>query len=298
MRTPVAPTYLVAADDCVEAGPWTDADGSEIGDRIDHWDPVTDLDLARAVTVDLDAVRLQCRLGSTAAFALTASWRAPTRTRLGDVGAIVELGNLDGLVRAPVGLVVPGPESGGRLDITTRLVLRRAGADASPISPRRAGTVLWTETQRVALEGSAARFPMTAADFSNLARVPDEAAWYVEWDPQDLEAPVLGGMRLLLNTRHSRIISAVRTATDDPAAPIVRSLIECDVARHLIRAALDNEAFVGTAEGFPDESVGRLLADLIAVVWPGVPVPSLRARALQDPARIDADIQASLGVAE
>lgn len=297
MRTPVAPTYLVPTGDCVEASAWTDEGGAVIGESVDHWDPATELRFTRAVTVDLDAVREQCRLGPDAAFALIATWRAPTRTRLGDVGDLVELGNLGGLVRAPVTVTIPGRESGGRLDLTTRLVMRSAGTDASPISPRRPGTVLWTETDRVALEGSAARFPMAATDFTVLARVPDGAAWFIEWDPQDLEAPVLGGLRLLLNSEHPRIVSAVRTASDDPAAPIVRSMIECDVARHLVRTALDNETFLRTAEGFPDESVGRLLIDLVAMVWPGIPLPALRARALQDPARIDAEVQAALGVA-
>lgn len=298
MRTPVAPTYLIPDDACVSAGPWIGVDGDQIGDSIDHWDPVTDVLLTRALTIDLDAIRSQCRLGPDAAFAVVASWRSPTGTRLGGAGEALELGALDGLVRGPVSVEIPGPESGGRVDLTTRLVLRATGSEPSPISPRRVGAVLWTDTQRVALEGSAARFPMAAVDFTTLARVPDGAAWYVEWDPQDLDAPVLGGMRLLLNTIHPRIISAVRTATDDPAAPIIRSLIQCDVARHLVRTALDTESFVSAGDVFLDESVGRLLADLIEIVWPGIPVPALRARALQDPSRIDAEVQAALGVAE
>jgi hypothetical protein len=156
------------------------------------------------------------------------------------------------------------------------------------------GAVLWTHTQRVALEGSAARFPMTAVDFGTIARVPDGAAWYVDWDHEDLNAPVLGGIRLLLNSTNVRIIGAVRTASDDPATAIIRSLIECDVARHLVRAVLDDEQFVQAPEAFPDDSVGRMLSDLLAMVWPGISVAALRARALNEPARLDAELQARL----
>ena len=205
MRTRHAPTYLVPDDDVASATPWTDPDGRELTDRLDHWDPLTDLPLSRALTVDLDKLREQCRLGQDSAFAVIASWRSPNRTRLGGAGERVDLGALEGLVQAPVSLVVPGPESGGRLDLTTRLVLRTPGSDPSPISPKRLGAVLWTETQRIALEGGSARFPMTAVDFASLPRVPDDAAWYVEWDQEDLEAPVLGGLRLL---------SQQQTATD------------------------------------------------------------------------------------
>lgn len=294
MRTPAAPTYLLPGDEVVDAGPWKDPDGVEIGDTIDHWDPFTDLRVSRAVTVDLDAVRAECRLGPDAAFAVLASWKCPTRTRLGAAGERVDLGCMDGLVRAPVTVQVPGPDSGGRVDLTTRLVLLSAGAEPSPISPRRTGAVLWTHTQRVALEGSAARFPMTAVDFATIARVPDGAAWYVDWDHEDLSAPVLGGVRLLLNSTNLRIIGAVRTASDDPAAALIRSLIECDVARQLVRAALDSEQFVQTPEAFSDDSVGRMLSDLLAMVWPGIPVAGLRARALHEPARLDAELQERL----
>lgn len=298
MRTPVAPTYLLPDDEVVQAGAWTDSEGVEIGDRIDHWDPVSDLLLSRTATVDLDAVRAQCRLGDDSCFALIASWRSPNRTRLGGAGECVELGSLDGLIQASVPLTVPGPESGGRVDLSTRLVLRTPGSGPSPISPRRPGAVLWTETQGIALEGDAARFPMTAVDFATLARVPDTAAWYVDWDHEDLGAPVLGGLRLLLNSTNPRIISAVRTASDDPAAAIVRSFIQCDVARHLVRTSLENEQFVRAPHSFPDDSIGRLLADLLATVWPGMSATALRVRAVQDPARIDAELQAALGLAE
>jgi len=116
----------------------------------------------------------------------------------------------------------------------------------------------------------------------------------VDWDHEDLGAPVLGGVRLLLNSTNLQIIGAVRTASDDPAAALIRSLIECDVARQLVRAALDNDQFVQTPEAFADDSVGRMLTDLLAMVWPGIPVAGLRARALNEPARLDAELQERL----
>lgn len=298
MRTPAAPTYLLPDDDVVDGRPWRDADGIELGETIDHWDPATDVRLSRVLTIDVDALRQQCRLGPDSALAIVAVWRAATRTRLGGAGEITELGTTDGLVRASVTIDVPGPESGGRLDLTTRVVLRSPGAAASAISPRRPGAVLWTETQRVSLEGAASRFPMTAVDFATLPRVPDRAAWYVDWDHEELDAPVLGNLRLLLNTAHPRIINAVRTASDDPAAVIVRSMIQNDVARHLVRTALENEAFVASPETFADDSIGRLLSDLIKTVWPDITPRALRARALGAPARVDAELQAGLELAE
>ena len=294
MRTPVAPTYLLPDDDVVTAGPWTDTDGTEIADRIEHWDPFTDLALARAVTVNLDAVRTQCELGERSTFAVIATWRSPTRTRLGGAGERVGLGDLAGVVRAPLSLTIAGRETGGRLDLTTQLVLRSPGPDPTPISPRRPGSILWTETQRVALEGAAARFPTAAVDFSGIARVPDNAAWYLDWDPHDLSQPVMGGLRLLVNQANERVVSAVRTASADAAAATIRTVILVDVARQVIRGSLENEQFVAAPDSFPDNSVGRMARDLIATVWPGLTVDSVRGRALSQPPRFEAEIQAAL----
>lgn len=298
MRTPAAPTYLLPSDDVVDGGPWRDAHGAELGDQVDHWDPMTTLRLSRVLTVDTDLLRRECQLAPDSAFAIVASWRAQTRTRLGDAGEVTELGTTAGRARAAVTVEVPGPDAGGRLDLTTRLVLRSPGSSASPISPRRIGAVLWTETHKVALEGNASRFPIAAVDFSTLPRVPDRAAWYVDWDHEDLDAPVLGGLRLLLNTAHPRIIDAVRTASADPASFIVRSMILSDVARHLVRAAIDNDRFVESPDVYPAETVGRLLSELIRSVWPDVTPQAVRARALNQPARTEAELQASFEVAE
>ena len=296
MQTPVAPTYLLPDDETVTVDPWQDESGTEIGERIEHWDPFTNLEWTRAIKVNLDAIRTQCGLGEDSAFALIASWRAPTRTRLGGSGMAVELGTLTGVVQAAVGVSITGREAGGRLDLTTRLVLRSAGSAPTAISPRRTGAILWTETERVMLEGSAARFPTAAVDFAVLPRVPDSANWYLDWDSHDLSHPVMGGLRLLINREKARVVNAVRSSTDDPAGPLIRSIILTDVARQLVRTAVGDDEFMAAPDSFPDESVGRLIRDLIATIWPAVPIDTVRGRALSSPARLDADVQAALQV--
>jgi hypothetical protein len=297
MQTPAAPTYLLPGDETVSVGPWFDHSGAEIGERIDHWDPFTDLDWTRAVTVDLDAIRTECGLGDDSAFALLATWRAPTRTRLGGSGQAVELGTLTGVVRAAVSVSITGREAGGRLDLTTRLVLRTSGASPSVIAPRRPGAILWTDTDRVMLEGSAARFPTAAVNFAEVPRIPDAAAWYLDWNVNDLTHPVMGGLRLLVNRDNARIVNAVRSSTDDPAASLIRSIMRIDIARQLVRAAVSSDDFIAAPDSFPDESIGRLIRDLIATVWPAIPIDAVRERALTMPARFDADVQAALEVA-
>jgi hypothetical protein len=295
MKTPAAAPYLLPPETACAAGAWTTEDGSELTDRLDHWDPFTDLHLVREIQVDVAAIRAACLLGDDAAFALVATWTAST-TRLAGDGPPVELGSGGGLLRTALTLPVAGASVGGRLDLHTRLVLRYPGREPSPISPRRPGAVLWTDEDRIALEGGASRFPVTAADFTTSPRYPDAAAWVLEWDSDDLDVPVLGGMRLLVNSSHDTLLQTLRSGSADARATAVRSFVTFDAARSLISGALGNDRFVEDPEAFQEGSMGRMLFELLTLCWPGVPVSVLRARSLEDPARLDAELQAYLGI--
>ncbi len=295
MRTPAALPYLLPPDEAVTVEPWRTTEGIEIGDRLEHWDPFTDLELLRKVTVDVDAVRVACGLGADSALALSGQWRSD-RTRLAGEGEPVELGSLGGCLRAPVVVTVPGASAGGRLELQVRLLLRSAGLTPSAISPRRVGAVLWTDMQHVALEGGAARFPVTAADFAAMPRFPASGSWALEWSSEELEAPVLGGLQLLVNSGDPSLLEALRSGSGDACAAMVRSFVTFDVARSLVHGALANERFVEAPDAYDDGTVGRMLAELLGACWPGIPVSTLRARLIEHPSRLDVELQAHLGL--
>lgn len=295
MRTRAVPPYLLPGDDHVTPDDWTLADGTALGERLDHWDPHTDLEMAREVTIDLGALRAECGLGHGAALALVAGWRSD-RTRLRAHGDPVELGVLGELVRAPVTLSIAGDSAGGRLDLWTGLVLRAPDRSSSPLAARRPGSILWQDDVAVALEGSAARFPVTPIDFAAVPWVPEEASWALEWDPEDLGSPVLGALRLLINAGDDELVSAVRTGSEGPIPRLVRSFVYYDIARSLVHGALASERFTASPEEWQEESLGRMLFELLDRCWPGVPAGSLRERLIATPGRFDAELQAALGV--
>jgi hypothetical protein len=295
VRTPAAVPYLVPPEDSMAGLPWSTPDGSEIGDRLDHWDPFTNLELVRTVEVDLDVVRGACQLGNDATFALAATWSSNT-TRLGGEGPVVELGSYAGAVRAALELDIPGALSGGRLTVLTRLVLRHSGNQCSIISPKRPGATLWVERTEIALEGAASRFPITAVDFTQTHHYPDGAAWALDWNPDELEAPVLGGLRLLVNSGHETLPDLLRSGSADPRTHAVRSFVMFDVARALVTGALQNDRFVENPDAFDEGSVGRMLSDLLATCWPGVPASALRTRSVDESPRFNAELQARFGV--
>ena len=277
MKTLPSPPYLLAPDDVVIEQPWADGDGTPVGDRLEHWDPFTDSEFVRVVDVDLDQLRTRCRLNVDATFALCATWHS-NRTRLSGASSTIELGALRGLVRAPLSLVVPGAATGGRLELRTSLILRHPGTNGTRISPRRQGAILWLDSKIVALEGGSARFPVSALDFETSQRLPARASWALEWNPEQLEGPVLGDLRLLVNSADETLLDALRSGVADAKSAVVRSFILFDVARALVEGALGNEEFVSDPYRFEEGAVGRTIAELLSACWPGVPIATLVSR--------------------
>jgi hypothetical protein len=275
--------------------PWTTEDGSPLSDRLEHWDPYTEVEVFRTVDVNTDTVRTACGLGGDASLALATSWTS-SRSRLGASGEGVEFADRRGVLRSTVSLTVPGPSAGGRLDLRTTLVLRAPGSTASAVSPRREGAILWFDEQRVALEGAAARFPVAAVDFTTIPRLPDDGSWSLEWDGQDLGDPVLAAMRLIVNSEDPSLLEALRSGSTDPRSAALRSFVMFDVARSMVHAALRDDRFVEEPEDFSEDSVGRMLFELLSMNWPGVPIRALATRLAEDPTRLDTELQARLGV--
>jgi hypothetical protein len=295
VRTPAATPYLLPPEEAVEADHWLTADGAPVPERLDHWDPFTDIDLVRAITVDTDVVRGECRLPDDAALALVATWRSD-RTRLAAAADLVELGTLDGTLRVPLTATIPGDSTGGRLELETALVLRSPGSSSSPIAPRRAGAILWTDLLRVVLDGSAARFPITVVDFTTIARLPDSGLWALDWSPEDLESPLTASMRLLINGSRAELLALVRSGSVDSRSVLLRRFVTYDVARTLVAGALANDRFAAAPETFEEGTLGRMLYELISLCWPGVPVPSVRRRMIEDAPRLESELQGHLEI--
>ncbi len=175
MKSLASPPYLLPPEDAISASDWSFPDGEPVGDRLAHWDPFATTTFERTIRVDLDAVRRACALGPDSCFVVNVG-ALSSRTRLTTAAPVVGLGDLDGVVEAPVTISVEGSRAGGRLTLRTDLVLADPGGHASPISPRRVGVSLWADQHRLALEGSAARFPISAVEFRQHPAPPDRRA--------------------------------------------------------------------------------------------------------------------------
>jgi len=280
----------------VDPGPWHLGDEHEaLGDRLEHWDPDTELVLQRQLVVDLDVVRGETRVEDGCRLDVASIWRSD-RTRRRGASTPVPLEEDHGLVAIAVALTVPGRLVGGALELRTVIARGENALDVPPYVARRAGAVLWQDRVVVDLEGGAARFPVTVADFSTLPGLHPDAAWALDWSPHDLDQPVLGALRLLVNARNDVVVRAVTTGTDDAAGAIVSSAIRYDVARTLVHGALMSEQFEEQRSSFEADSVGRMLSEMLDRYWPGVDTATLAARLRDVPHRLDAELQAGVGL--
>ncbi|MFI8320809.1 hypothetical protein [Streptomyces sp. NPDC085529] len=253
-----------------------------------------DLALRRTVRVDLERVRAQCGLPEEAVLMLSTVWTASGsnlsgpghRTRLAGQGVCV----VDMEVR------LSGADLGGLLVLDTALVLAERRSDGRPSSPRRAGSVLWSERGSVRLQGDAPQFPMAVIDFAKTS-FPDGAAWHLQISGS-LDNATMGSLLLLVNEQNKVTTSAFENAHKPrPVDQVVLSAVYADAARTMIEYALSHEEFSEESD-YAEDSLGATLLSLFEQLFPGQSITDVRLRRLQSPAIFASDLQAAVKIFE
>lgn len=262
-----------------------------LGEALETWDPLTPLNLSRMVQVDVDGLRADCQLPE-ARLRLVVSWHA-LGTTLRGVGNTVVLPE-SGELRESMALFLDPGQLGGTLLLRTSISLVER-TEKRPLVAHRPGSILWEDEHELRLEGSGSRFPTTVVDFSKSdLGLPSKAAWRLEWDREDFELPVLGGMQLFLNSAHPRIKEMVENPRD-PSSELILSMMQFDVARTLVQGALDNEQFLSREEPWPQESVGRVIHRLFNTHFRGQSPEALKRQLEADPDRFVSTLQDRFG---
>ncbi|MFD5368213.1 hypothetical protein [Streptomyces sp. NPDC127103] len=290
--------YRSPSEDVVAVEPWrlvVDDGEVPLPEALPHWDYRMDLVLRRTVRVDLDRVRTQCGLPEETVLMLATVWTASGsnlsgpghRTRLSDRGVrTVELE-----VR------LPGADLGGLLVLDTALVLAERRSDGRPSSPRRAGSVLWSERESVRLQGDAPQFPMAVIDFAHTS-FPDGAAWHLQISG-GLESATMGSLLLLVNEQNKVTAAAFENAHKPRRAvdQVVLSAVYADAARIMIEYALSHDDFSEESD-YAEDSLGATLLSLFDQLFPDQSITDVRLRRLQSPAIFASDLQAAVKIFE
>ena len=289
MRIESAP-FLRIGSGKVVPGPWMNLRTGLVipADGLDGWDPSVDLELERQVSIDLDGARAGAGLTDADRLTCAATWHCPVTTLRG-AGSRVDV--VDSKTTLRVRLTIPGSELAGRVSLRTLVTLGQGGGGNRPLAAIIPGSVLWEETTVLALEGRGSRFPMEWLEFGRNGWLPGGAGWYLEWSPDEPEAPALGAVRLYLNEGHEVVRAAVTANPPEPHQQAIRRAIEFDVARSLILGALRADpAAWDKAAGEPG-SIASVVNRLLRVVFPQESLEGLRNRYRTTPQRVEVKIQ-------
>ncbi|WP_229818970.1 hypothetical protein [Streptomyces lateritius] len=263
-------------------------------EALPHWDYNTDLTLRRTVHVDLDRARAQSGLPGNALLMLSTVWTA-TGSNLSGPAQHLRLSE-GGVQDIEIGFRLSGADLGGLLLLDTALVLAARRSDARPSSPRRAGSVLWSDRESLRLQGDAPQFPMAVIDFARTS-FPEGAAWHLQISGE-LDNATMGSLLLLVNEQNKVTAVAFENAhRPRPVDRIVLSAVYADVARSMIEHALDNQDFAEDSD-FPDGSLGATLLSLFDQLFPGQTITDVRLRRRQSSALFASDLQAAVKIFE
>jgi hypothetical protein len=275
----------------VAAEPWVvmiDGERLAPGVRL-AWDRAAPLDVTSTVRVDVDRAREECGLGTAAQLRLVAVWRCTTTSQRG-VGAEIVV---DRSATYPITVAIDPRDVAGEVTLSRLLVLDEGITTLDPLTASTRGAVLWREPPRAAatisIDGGAG-LSTEAVDFGDLDETYRNAPWRIDADLSDLHAAPMRALRLLVNSSHPTI-ERLLAGVDDDTTKSARSVLRWDVARRLLAAALDDDAFV---EGFgehPVDSVGGVLQALFATCLPGSTPRELRRRRNEAPSEFESWLQ-------
>jgi hypothetical protein len=286
--------YLIPHPERVKLGEWhlvlNDA-SQPLNETLPEWDAAMPIHAATTAEVDTEGVLADCGLAADAVLRLAAVWSSPG-TGLRGCGSFVDLGEKSLGGPQTLELKVDGAKLADRIILEVALVLVSAGSSKERLAPKLPGSLLWRQGKSLLLEGETARFPMEVTNFAESSWLPENAAWFLDWKPDDFEQAVLGTVRLYINAGHERVKLAVSGRNESDHA--IREVIRFEVARTLILTALADEEFVSNPDRYPDGTVGAAVSRLFRILFPTESLKSLQQSCQQYPNFFECRLQHNL----
>jgi hypothetical protein len=262
-----------------------------LGDLLPYWDAAMPIRASIKIEIDTRDILSDCALSTDAQLRLVATWYS-AGTGLRECGSFQNLNNVLSGQNFTLKINVEGQKLSSSIMLTANLVLVNPGTRSNALAPRIPGSLLWHVEHPVVLEGQGARFPMELVDFGASSWLPENAAWFLDWRPDDLDQLVLGGIRLYINARHEKVRQAVSEQRELDFT--LKEAMRFDIARAMITSALNNSSFITAPEQFGDDTVGAAIRRLVRALFPDRNLQSLQMASQQYPHRFECELQDKL----
>jgi hypothetical protein len=272
---------IASSDAKIVAGGLQATDG-----RMPDWHYLSDVSVEWPLVVDMPGIREDCLLPEDAEIGVILAWRSD-RTNLRSNIPSIPLTHGENLLRASI----PGSTLGGTLTIEASVVLRRPGADQSPLAPSRPGSLLWSSSEQIVLEGSGGRFPTISADFVE-AGIAGESfgMWYLDISDADLQANSTTALALYVNSANISMKEVLAGGSTPRTSQLVAFMMY-DVYRQLMDVAIRNPEFDDRAR-YERGSVGDMLVTFLRIFFPGKNIGQLRRDYDHQPSDVEAELLA------
>ena len=268
--------YLTPQPDRILVEQWTQQVGEHfvpLQQRLPGWDAGADLHIRSEVFVNVEGIYQDCRLERDARLRLVLLWES-TGTKLRGSGGTVDFTYTGASGTVPLKAHIDGKLLADKLSLFVKLLFIHPGSTQHRLVPHTPGSILLeTPPYKVQLEGDGARFPIEVIDFTT-THFPHNAGWFLFWEPEDLDQPLLGDVRLYINSRHPQIASAISDL--QPETEGIREAVRLDLAQTLIRGALSNEAFVQNPDRYAPGTIGAAVRAMIRLYFEGYQLESVR----------------------
>lgn len=289
----IAFPYRVPSGASVQPGAWLLVRGERpvpVPPLLPDWDCGTNLDFSREIVLDLEHLLAETGLpGEAADLEVVVQWRVSDSLL---TGTAFRSRVTAASTSVPVEISLEGRQLGGTLSLITSLLLATNIAGVSGPRAALAGSVLWRDEKKVRLTGDASRLPIAVVDFRTHRRDP-VAPWSVVIEGP-LDAPAMGTIQLLLNSRRADIVSLVEGNGDPAVARAVRSALYVAVGRALVEHALLEDELSDDAQ-FDDDTLGSVLLGTVSGRFDRT-LDELRTLRAQEPEAFTSLIDGKLGL--
>jgi hypothetical protein len=295
MRVPIFP-FLTPPDRLIDHAGWqlTMSDGSisPLPTDLNVWDYQTVLEFTGLLSIARTAVLEACQLGNQSGLSVLVTAHSDWTSTEQTVG-LLELGDLD-VIDADLRFQLPGEQLGGRLTLNTILVASNPVPEG-PLAPAQVGSILWRTQHRTRLQGTTGQFPTDAVDFKKLYPEDPEAGWVLTIEMNDLDALFTSAARLTVNSGHPDI-QQLLAGSGDPQADLLSRTMRWDVTRQMVMLALTSDDVLGADFDPEATSVGGILRNLLARIWPDTSPATVVFWWTLDPSRVERRIQSYCGL--
>lgn len=259
-------------------------------DRTAVWDYNTPTSASVEFSIRLQDFLVSCGLSSEDAVGASLTWSASGTSLRGASETIrVEDGinNLD--------VLLDSHQLGGKLTIRPSIfLLERRSEPRNDASPTRPGSVLWSSSESLLLEGSGSRFPTVVLSFDEVGLLcGPHAAWYLDIADVDFAtASAAGSVLLYINADHLGMMNMLNDPNSESAV-LMSSALNQDIVRQLARRGMAQSGLSFDAD-FLEGSFAYFIQDVLKLCFPGLSVREIVAMYARDPGEFDARIQDSV----